>query len=180
MKIRKVLKTFEDGREIGFGNGKIDSWCVYVKSGNKEMAPRDIKYFSNLLKYARKTSKDRVFSDMKRIFEMADYYPVQKDLDEISEIAKGYGVDSIDVDVDFTTIYLGMIAEQQKRNAILKKRIKMLGIYQTLFEEHLSGNVALTNEELANGIEKSAKRAAKLSDGVHHTILDGLCKERGF
>ena len=111
---------------------------------------------------------------------MVDYYPTQKDLDEISEIAKGYGVDSIDVDVDFTTIYLGMIAEQQKRNAILKKRVKMLGIYQTLFEEHLSCGEVLSDEELSNGIEKSAKRAASLSQGVHYKILDELCKQHGF
>ena len=180
MKISKVLKTFDDGREIGFGNGKFDSWCVYIRTGKKENAPFDVKYFSNLLKYARNTSKEKVYSDMKRIFEMADYYPKEKDLTEISEMAKYYGDDAVDVDVDFTTIYLGMIAEQQKRGAILKKRVKMLGIYQTLFEEHLSLDVHLTDEEKLNGVEKSAKRAASLSYGVPYKIIESICKEHGF
>ena len=178
--MRKVVKTFENGAEIGYGKGSFDDWCVYVKHDGKEQPPKDKEYFSHLLKYSRYFGKDKVYSDLLSIFNMVDCYPEKEDLEKIGEIASTYGEYRTDVDIDFTTIYLGMIAEENKANAILKKRMKMLGIYQTLFEESEADGVVLTEEEIQSGIEKSAKRASELSKGVKYYILKQLCESHGF
>lgn len=55
-----------------------------------------------------------------------------------------------------------MIAEERRKNAVLKKRIKRLGMYQILFER------------------MSAVEAAKFSINKRATELSLLCDDRGF
>jgi len=57
---------------------------------------------------------------------------------------------------------MGMIAEENKEGAILKKRIKRLGVYQVLIE----------------GV--SPKVAARYSRGLGADYLDKVCYYRGF
>lgn len=50
-------------------------------------------------------------------------------------ISTYYQKDALEFDIWFSVIYLGMVAEEKKQNAVLKKRIKRLGMYQILFEK---------------------------------------------
>ena len=55
-----------------------------------------------------------------------------------------------------------MIAEENKSKAILKKRIKRLGMYQTLIQQ------------------LPAMEAAVFSKGKKWQVLDKICRELGF
>jgi len=83
-------------------------------------------------------------------------------LDKITEIASSYGDDKIIMDIWFTVIYAGMVAEENKKNAILKKRVKRLGMYQVLIEN------------------QSPDFAANFSKGKKWRELDALMKKYGF
>ena len=62
----------------------------------------------------------------------------------------------------YSILYMGMIAEENKENTILGKRIKRLGMYQTLIE-----NVP-------------AEISANYSRGMKWHELDKECNKRGF
>ena len=64
--------------------------------------------------------------------------------------------------INFTVVYAGMIAERNKRYAILKERIKRLGMYQILM------------------LSYKAEEAANFSKGKKAKELDLICKEYGF
>lgn len=80
----------------------------------------------------------------------------------IDVIAKEYTEDEQEINIWFTVIYEGMIAEENKANAILKKRIKRLGIHQVLVQ-HLT-----------------PAYAAKFSKGKKWKKLDLIMKANGF
>jgi hypothetical protein len=52
----------------------------------------------------------------------------------IYHMARAYGDDALDVDILLSILYAGMIAEENKRRARLRKRVKRLGVHQLLFE----------------------------------------------
>jgi hypothetical protein len=62
----------------------------------------------------------------------------------------------------FTVIYAGMVAEENKKFAVLKKRIKRLGMYQMLVEN------------------QDPKIAANFSKGKKWPELDLIMKSKGF
>jgi len=81
----------------------------------------------------------------------------------IESIASTYNPEHKDiVEQWFTVIYAGMIAEENKTNAILKKRIKRLGMYQVLI------------------LDMEPRRAAKYSYGKKWRELDKEMKTYGF
>jgi len=68
----------------------------------------------------------------------------------------------VEMDTWFTVIYAGMIAEENKANAILKKRIKRLGMHQLLLENFKS------------------EEAANFSKNKKWQELDIIMKQKGF
>jgi hypothetical protein len=66
------------------------------------------------------------------------------------------------VELIYSILYMGMIAEENKENTILGKRIKRLGMYQTLIE----------------GLP--AEMSANFSRGMKWKQLDKECTKRGF
>ncbi|NTV99741.1 MAG: hypothetical protein HGA19_00375 [Oscillochloris sp.] len=48
--------------------------------------------------------------------------------------SKAYGDDDLEVGILLSILYAGMIAEENKRQARLRKRVKRLGVHQVLFE----------------------------------------------
>lgn len=80
----------------------------------------------------------------------------------ITNIANTYGAYAEDMDIWLSVIYAGMIAEENKTFAILKKRIKRLGVFQTLMEHMAPIN------------------AAKFSLGRNWRDLDAFMKPIGF
>lgn len=96
------------------------------------------------------------------------YQQITKNIDTnvlalIDSITNTYNEnDKIIVEQWFTVIYAGMIAEENKRFSILKKRVKRLGMHQVL------------------KLNMSAKDAAKFSYEKKWKELDEIMKPLGF
>lgn len=159
----QLIKTFSDGSFLEYDRGSFDAWCVYLTRPDVERyAPRDFQYFQRLIQYGEKYGAQKVYDDFVSIYELTTKQMEASVLDKIEVIAKDYNEDSLSVAIDFTIIYLGMIAEENKRFTKLGKRVKRLGIHQVLMEG------------------MSYKQAADFSRGMGWRDIDGLCKERGF
>ena len=94
-----------------------------------------------------------------------DLLPSDQVLDLITRLSAAYGSspgDDVRADRLFTTLYLTMIAEENKARAVLGKRIKRLGVHLVLMEGR-------TPEEAA--AFPTGKKAAELS---------ALCQSYGF
>ncbi len=156
--------TFEDGTIIEQGRGRFDEYCVYLsRPGHRKHAPKDVEYFSFFIEKAQKYSSEKIYSDYVVIYEKTTGYIDYDIFDEIKEISMSYDEeDSLDFCVWYSVIYLGMVAEERRERAVLKKRIKRLGMYQILFER------------------MSAMEAATFSTGKKVAELSPLCRERGF
>ena len=164
--IKNVVKTFSDKSKIGYDQGSFDGWCIYTETvDGSRKPPTDVEYFSRLETYGEKYGTDKVYNDLLEIFNFTGTEVKESQLSRITEISREYGDDMLDVDKDYTTIYLGMIAENRKDRTVLGKNIKILGIYQTLFERDLpeTNAIVVTEDEARRGIRKSAKRAANWS-----------------
>lgn len=157
------IKAISDGSIIEFDFGLFDEWCVYLKrNGEKRIAPRDVQYFAELQSLAKKYTSKKLYDDFLLIYFATDSKINKQVLDEITEISTCYGEDKIIVDIWFTVIYAGMVAEENKKYAILKKRIKRLGMYQVLIEN------------------QTPDFAANFSKGKKWRELDGIMKKYGF
>jgi len=103
--------------------------------------------FMKLYKLATSEVNYEVITLINRIVRNTEVYPKNK-----RETIRKY----------WAVIYLGMVAEENKENAPLGKRIKALGMYQLLIEDY------------------SAENAANCSRKMKWPELDKLCKQRGF
>lgn len=159
----QLIKTFSDGSTLEYDKGSFDDWCVYLTRPNVvRYAPRDNQYFERLSNYASKYGKDKVYNDFVSIYDITTRELQKSVLDRIEQISTSYGDYCIDVAIDFTIIYMGMIAEENKKFTKLGKRVKRLGVFQVLQEG------------------MSSSQAANFSRGMGWRDIDTLCRERGF
>lgn len=157
-----VAKISEDVH-VEFGKGKFDDWCVFVcKKGSRKTAPRDVEYFGRLQQLSKVHGAKQIYSDFLKIYDGTTKAINKNVIELISILSNGYGSDAFEVKKWFVVIYAGMIAEENKSKAILKKRIKRLGMYQTLIEQ------------------MPAEKAAIFSKGKKWQNLDNICRELGF
>lgn len=158
------IKEFSDGTILEQGQGTFDDYCVYItRPEGRRYAPRDKDYFAFFIEKAKIHTPEKIYSDYVRIYDQTTSQIDDKVLADIDSISKHYqGKDTLEFNIWFSVIYLGMVAEEKKKNAVLKKRIKRLGMYQILFEK------------------MSAEDAASFSRGKKVPELSPLCKERGF
>jgi len=157
------LKTFRDGSQIAFGRGQFDDWCVYLTTPEQpRTAPRDAWYFAELKRLAAHHGAYRLYEDFVQIYERTTARVDASLLDYIGALSAGYGGDALEVDRLLSIVYAGMVAEENKRHAPLRKRIKRLGMYQSLIEGW------------------SAEEAASFSRGKDWQQLDVECGLRGF
>ncbi len=159
------ITELEDGTIIERDRGCFDDYCVYVtRPGANKYAPRDTQYFSFFIEKAEWYTPEKIYEDYVEIYDKTNADIKQEVIDEIkAKISRTYEErDRIDFSLWFIVIYLGMVAEENKRNAVLKKRIKRLGMYQILFEKF------------------SAVEAANFSRGKKVSELAPLCSDRGF
>lgn len=160
--VRKI-NQFSHGGYIEFDKGSFDDWCVFVTRANGErFAPTDIQYFSRLKILAKTYGAQTVYDDFVAIYNRTGTKISKNTLELITVLSRYYGKDSLEMEIWFNVLYAGMVAEENKQNAILKKRIKRLGVHQVLIE-----NMA-------------AEQAAVFSKGKRWTELDKLMKEKGF
>ena len=168
----EVVKSFPGGTSIGFTEGKFDRWCVQERVFVWTRRPTDAGCFARLLELAGRYGRDRVMADFVAVYDAmgvrpprGDLLPSEQVLDLITRFSAAYDAapgDSVRADRLFTTLYLTMIAEENKARAILGKRIKRLGVHLVLMEGR-------TPEEAA--AFPTGKKAAELS---------ALCQSYGF
>ncbi|WP_086232514.1 DUF7004 family protein [Campylobacter devanensis] len=158
-----ILKRFIDNSIVYYDRGKFDDYCVYLKEKDlSAKAPRDIEYFQYFIDLAKIYGDSKIYNDFCLIYDKTTDVVNNAILNLITEISVSYGENSLWVDKWFTVIYLGMVAEERKANAILKKKIKRLGFHQIMMEN------------------LSAYEAANFSRGKRAVILLQECQKRGF
>jgi len=159
-----LVKKLQNDRNVVFDTGKFDNWCVYVVENNgNRIAPLDKTYFEELYNISKKYPTNKVYNDFISIYNITTKDIDSKALMLIDEIVETYNhEDKIIVEQWLTVIYAGMIAEENKEKAILKKRIKRLGMYQVLV------------------LAYPAKEAAIFSKGKNWRELDTIMKKYEF
>lgn len=159
----KVVTKFDDGSFLEYDKGKFDDWCVYLTrpSANK-YAPRDSQYFERLSRYAKQYGVETLYDDFVQIYDRTGRKLDNTVFDFIKELCTKYSPNEVDIAIDFSIIYMGMVAEEKKAFTKLGKRIKRLGVYQVLIEE------------------MDYHTAANFSRGKKWEELAQLCSSKGF
>ena len=158
-----LIKNVRNRNIVEFDTGAFDNWCVYLtRSGQTRYAPRDTEYFERLKQLGSIHGHQKIYNDF-----VACYTPTDRNIDAavlnlITKLSDAYGSDAEEMDIWFSVIYAGMVAEENKVHAILKKRIKRLGIHQVLIEGSDAGY------------------AANFSRGRNWRELDALMMAKGF
>jgi hypothetical protein len=161
--MERLIQRIDKDTSVVFDAGKFDNWCVFVKTQFGRKPPLDTEYFTFFKNLANNFGRDRVYCEFVEIYESVSESVQKSVLNRIIEIAREYPspIDR-DVALNLVVIYAGMIAERNKRNTVLKERIKRLGMYQVLIE----------NMPVAE--------AATFSRGMKANEIQKICKERGF
>lgn len=160
----RLIKQLQNNRSVIFDSGKFDDWCVYVvESNGSKKAPFDETYFSDLYNISQQYPANKVYNDFVLIYERTTRTIDNGIVTLIDQIVGTYNhSDKIIVEQWLTVIYAGMIAEENKENAILKKRVKRLGMHQVLI------------------LNMPAREAAKFSYGKKWRDLDAIMRPLGF
>jgi len=158
-----LIKIINDHILIEFDKGRFDDWCVYLtKKGDKRYAPSDTEYFRRLQEMGKVYSNQRIYNDFIKFYNLTNKTIDQNILKMIDILAESYSDDKDEINTWFTIIYAGMVAEENKERAILKKRIKRLGMHQVLI-----GSLA-------------PEYAANFSKGKTWKELDSIMKPLGI
>jgi predicted RND superfamily exporter protein len=157
------INNFSNGGFIEFDSGCFDGWCVFVtKPGTRRFAPTDVQYFTRIKEISEKFGPQKVYDDFVVIYNRTTKNIDPKVFVLILTLSRFYDDNSAEIELWFNVLYAGMIAEENKENAILKKRIKRLGVHQVLID----------------GI--SPEKAAVFSKGKKWKELDEIMRSKGF
>lgn len=157
------LNNFVNGGFIEFDSGCFDGWCVFVTMPEKQrFAPTDVQYFSRLKVIGENFGPQKIYDDFVVIYNRTTKNVDPKVFGLIQVLSSFYDEFAEEMELWLNVIYAGMIAEENKENAILKKRIKRLGIHQVLID-----NI-------------SPEKAAVFSKGKKWKELDEIMKSKGF
>lgn len=139
-----------------FATGRFDDWLVWLEwpEGAKRLAPHDTWYFQKMSKWPDKLGAYH------RFIQIYDKTTAEVD-PEVFTLIDQIAVSKQEA-VVLAVLYAGMVAEENKENAVLKKRIKRLGVFQVLV------------------LEYDPVRAANFSRGKKVAELDPLMQRYGF
>ena len=126
------------------------------------LPPRDLDYFQQLRDLADKYGRNRVYTSFVTVYELTKKDVEGFVLEYITQLAKFYGEDALMADILFSTLYLAMIAEENKAYTRLGKRIKRLGVYKLLLEDC------------------DPSTAANFMRDMDWTEIDSRCRAHGF
>jgi len=158
-----IIKCFPDKSIIERDRGTFDEWCIYlIRPQIKRYAPKDIDYFQRLIELSQYYSAQKIYEDFVKIYEITNTETSPHVLEFITEIASSYHNNTIEIDILYTILYLGMVAEENKANTKLGKRIKRLGMHQIMIDK------------------MDAITAANFSKGMKWQQISIECKNRGF
>jgi len=130
-----LIKNVRQRNVVEFDKGSFDVWCVYLtRHGQPRFAPKDVECFTILKELGNWHGHQKIYDDFVKF-----YFPTGKTVDAqtlnlITQITNDYNKDAEEMDIWFTVIYAGMIAEENKAKTTLGKRIKRLGMHQLLIE----------------------------------------------
>lgn len=116
------LKQWPDGFEMVYQTGKFDDWQVSFWKDGKKSNPTDVMMLEYLFNY----DPEEVWSAICTIGYQC--YNEFKDI-VIPEINGTPQENRF-----FSYLAAAMVAEEKKENALLGKKVKLIGIYQVLFE----------------------------------------------
>ena len=157
------LNNFVNGGFIEFDSGCFDGWCVFVTMPEKQrFAPTDVQYFSRLKVIGENFGPQKIYDDFVVIYNRTSKNVDSNVFNLILALSKTYNEFAEEMELWLNVIYAGMIAEENKENAILKKRIKRLGMHQVLIDN------------------LSPEKAAVFSKGKKWKELDEIMKTKGF
>ena len=157
------LNSFSNGGFIEFDSGCFDGWCVFVTlPGRQRFAPADVQYFTRLKELGEKFGPQKIYDDFVVIYNRTTKNVDSKVFELIAALSRFYETDALEMELWLNVIYAGMIAEENKENAILKKRIKRLGVHQVLID----------------GV--SPEKAAVFSKGKKWKDLDEIMRTKRF
>ncbi len=158
-----LVKHIRNAHVVEFDKGKFDNWCVYLqRQGQKRYAPRDTEYFTFVKNMADIYSAQKVYADFVTIYQKTTKEIVPHVLEQITTLANTYTQHAEETDIWLTVLYAGMIAEENKANMVLRKRIKRLGMHQVLL------------------LNMPPQEAAKFSFGKKYAELHPLMLSLGF
>jgi hypothetical protein len=161
--MKRAIKIFAGGRVLEFDAGKFDDWCIYLSEpGGQRTAPKDVDYFARLQVLAKKHGAEKIYEDVVAIYRKTTAQLDATVLNSISTLSKKYSADAAGIEELLTMVYAGMVAEENKQGAMLKKRIKRLGLHQVLIEN------------------LDPEKAAVFSKGKSWRELDDECRARKF
>jgi hypothetical protein len=159
----RTIKVFSDTSILEYDRGNFDDWCIYLTRPKIERyPPLDIQYFARFQELGAVHTNQKIYDDYVKVFNQTTKVIDPAVLSLISDVASNYLSDVIEIDILFSIVYAGMVAEENKAYTKLGKRIKRLGMHQTLIEN------------------QKAHFAANFSRGKGWRDLDAICKERGF
>lgn len=160
---RRLIKLLADGSVLEFGPGQFDDWCVFLtRPGQMAFAPSDRDYFADLRALATRQGNYKVYDDFVQVFDRTGPVTSEAVLQLIAALSATYRRDAAEAERVLCILYAGMVAEENKAQAKLKKRIKRLGVHQVVIE----------------GLPPEV--AADFSRGRPWRELDEECKRRGF
>jgi hypothetical protein len=140
--LKQHVATFtsdDDKVRLYFGTGSFDDWCIYVLGFKDKWMkfPTDEWYFGIVKDWTALRAPEAVYADFVRIYDATTTdatYPATKPVVEMIKAMSWNYKDDFEACVIWTVLYMGMIAEENKEGAILKKRIKRLGMHQILID----------------------------------------------
>jgi hypothetical protein len=159
-----LVKTLTNDKQVVFDRGTFDTWCVYIINGTGlRKAPHDMDYFDELKLLSYRYPQEKIYNDFVNIYNNTSKRIDPKTLALIDKLVLGYKWnDACIIEQWLTVLYAAMIAEENKAKAVLKKRIKRLGLFQLFF------------------LNYSAYEAANYSKGKPWKELDSIMKILGF
>ena len=107
-----IIKTFHYGSIIERDRGAFDAWCVYLtRPGITRYAPKDIQYFTMLRELSETWGAQNIYNDYVTVYNMTNGNLDTNALNNITEVTQKYGNDALELDILFSIIYAGMVAE---------------------------------------------------------------------
>lgn len=150
-----------NGNKVFFGKGRFDDWCVYYENKMGKFALRDTEYFNFFKCMSRVYGIRKIYDDFVSIYNDTTNEISIDTVHKIKNISLQYN-ESNEMEKYLSVIYLAMIAEENKENCVLGKRIKMLGIHNLLIDD------------------MSPQLAANISKWKSWKVLNKYCLDRGF
>lgn len=122
-----------DGTRLVFSQGRFDSWCIYHLRNGFAHAIRDEEVFALMQKYTGTLQKFALYQDFLAMFKLVTNEINCGLVNNITRMSMQYE-EPCKVQFILMFLYAGMVAEENKEKAILKKYIKRLGVHQVLIE----------------------------------------------